>query len=141
MATRPVRINYTLYSPGYTRDSSLCQDFETLSAAMRRARGLGAGTQIVRNYNLEAEGRFDWWQEGRCWYFDGFSFDRIDLGDSKKWDLDPAPQDRSATYAATVDPLRTACDTYRVASTSCRRDRTTLMRTTASRVEDPELRS
>jgi hypothetical protein len=88
MAICRVRINYTLYSPAYDRQTGLCLDFETLAAAKRRARGLGPGTVLVRNFDqANKDGGSDWWQDGRCWLFDGRDFKRTstEKDDSKKW--------------------------------------------------------
>jgi hypothetical protein len=90
MAIRRIRIDYTLYSPDYTRDEGLCLDFKTFEAAKKWARGLGRGSNIVRNFNLtNKDGSIDWWQGERCWFFDGTRFRRV-LPDpnSTKWHID-----------------------------------------------------
>jgi len=90
MAIRRIRIGYTLYSPDYKRESGLCLDFATFGSAKRRARGLGRGSNIVRNFNQRSkDGSTDWWQDERCWYFDGAGFQRV-LPDpsAKKWHMD-----------------------------------------------------
>ncbi len=88
MAIRRIRINDALYSPAYERATGLCLDFDTFAAAKRRARGLGSGTVLVRNFDhVDKDGNTDWWQDGRCWLFDGRQFVRTspEAPDSKKW--------------------------------------------------------
>ncbi len=88
MAIRRIRINYTLYSPEYERATGLCLDFDTFAAAKQRACGLGIGTVLVRNFDrVDKDGNTDWWQDGRCWLFDGRQFVRTSTKDpdSKKW--------------------------------------------------------
>ena len=90
MALRSVSINYTLYTPAYSRETGLCLDFQTLERAKRYARGTGPGCMIVRNFNLKTKGRLAWTQDARCWYFDGVTFDRLDPGaNQKKWEITP----------------------------------------------------
>jgi hypothetical protein len=89
MAIRRVRINYTLYSPDYDRATGVCLDFDTLDSAKRRARDLGTGTMIVRNFDVSnKDGSTEWYQAERFWIFDGRSFWRAhpDLN-STKWQL------------------------------------------------------
>jgi hypothetical protein len=88
MAIRRIRINYTLYSPEYLPGTGLCLDFDTFAAAKSRARGLGCGTVLVRNFDqLDKDGGMDWWQDGRCWLFDGRQFIRTTTANphSNKW--------------------------------------------------------
>lgn len=89
MAIQRITINYTLYSPLYDRQSGLCLDFDTFESAKKRARGLGAGCVLVRNFDQKNKnGNSDWWQEEFCWYFDGAKFRKvIPTQDPKKWDL------------------------------------------------------
>jgi len=46
-----VRIDYTIYSPGYAPGVGECWDNRTLRGARKKARELGVGSLIVRNFN------------------------------------------------------------------------------------------
>ena len=86
MAKRRVWTDYTLYTPSYRKDHGLCLDFKTLERAKQYARGAGPGTLIVRNFNIVGlEGDFDWWQDGRCWYFGDHRFRRLPSAEENKW--------------------------------------------------------
>ena len=98
MAIRRIRIGYTLYSPDYKRESGLCLDFATFGSAKRRARGLGRGSNIVRNFNQRSkDGSTDWWQDHRYWFFSGVTFRKVlpDLS-ANKWHMDDLHSFRQA---------------------------------------------
>jgi hypothetical protein len=67
----------------------LCLDFDTFESAKKRARGLGAGCVLVRNFDQQNKGGgIEWWQEEFCWYFDGARFRKIFLdAESRRWHL------------------------------------------------------
>ena len=46
-----VRIDYTIYSPGYIPGAGECWDNRTLRGARKKAQELGVGSLIVRNFN------------------------------------------------------------------------------------------
>jgi len=81
-----VRIDYTIYSPGYTRDIGECWDYPSLRRAKNKAQKLGVGSLIVRNFNRDKP--LDWWQSTYCWLWDGFTFSKRYSLSEKKWEVD-----------------------------------------------------
>jgi hypothetical protein len=74
MAIRTIKIDYTVYSPNY-RPGAGCWDLRTLESAKRKARGLGAGSRIYRNFNqTNKRGNIDWWTGKHCWTWTGALF-------------------------------------------------------------------
>jgi hypothetical protein len=69
MAIKRIRIDYTVYSPNYHPGDG-CWDLQTLENAKRKARGLGPGTRIYRNFNqTNKRGQIlgDWWTGNNYW--------------------------------------------------------------------------
>jgi hypothetical protein len=63
MAIQRVKIDYTVYAPNYQQGAG-CWDLRTLERAKQRARGLGEGSCIYRNFNqTNKRGQIlgDWW--------------------------------------------------------------------------------
>jgi hypothetical protein len=81
-----VRIDYTVYSPDYTPGIGECWDHRTLRGAREKARKLGVGSLIVRNFNRSQP--MDWWQSTFCLVWDGFAFKRRYSQNEKQWKVD-----------------------------------------------------
>jgi hypothetical protein len=82
MAIQRIKIDYTVYSPSYKPGIGLCLDFRTLPKAKSRARGLGVGSRVYRNFNQKnKKGQVlgDWWSSDRYWLWDGTTFKRLRL--------------------------------------------------------------
>jgi hypothetical protein len=80
MAIERIRIDYTVYSPNYRPEEGLCLDFGTFTKAKARARNLGAGSRVYRNFNQKNKnGQVlgDWWWDDRYWRWDGATFKRF----------------------------------------------------------------
>lgn len=80
MAIRRMKIDYTVYSPNYEPGMGLCLDFRNLQKAKSRARGLGVGARVYRNFNqTNKKGQIlgDWWSDNRYWLWDGATFKRL----------------------------------------------------------------
>jgi hypothetical protein len=80
MAIERIRIDYTVYSPNYQPGKGLCLGFDTFQKAKARARGLGAGSRVYRNFNQRnKKGQVlgDWWTADRYWLWDGTHFRRL----------------------------------------------------------------
>jgi|GEM_PF-2642820 len=78
MAKKALRIDYTVYSPNHQPGES-CRDFRTLNKAKSAAFGLGLGSRIYRNFNLESKRDKilrDWWSSKFYWTWTGHSFFR-----------------------------------------------------------------
>ena len=78
MARKKLRIDYTVYVPNYQPGAG-CWDFRTLNKAKSAACGLGSGSRIYRNFNLESRrGKVphDWWSSKFYWTWNGHSFVR-----------------------------------------------------------------
>jgi hypothetical protein len=86
VSMKRVRIDYTVYSPDYAPAIGECWDFRTLHGARKKARELGVGSLIVRNFNRDKP--WDWWQSGFCWLWDGFAFRKSYSLSEKKWKAD-----------------------------------------------------
>ena len=86
MSMKRVRIDYTIYSPGYTPGTGECWDCRTLRGARKKAQELGVGSHIVRNSNRNKP--MDWWQSTFCWMWDGFAFRKSYSLSEKKWEVD-----------------------------------------------------
>jgi hypothetical protein len=74
MAIERIRIDYTVYSPNYRPGEGLCLGFDTFQKAKARARGLGAGSRVYRNFNQKNKKDQvlgDWWTANRYWLWDG----------------------------------------------------------------------
>jgi hypothetical protein len=82
MAIRRIQIDYTVYSPNYRPGVGVCLDFRNLQRAKSRARGLGAGARVYRNFNQKnKKGQIlgDWWSCDRYWLWDGATFKRLPI--------------------------------------------------------------
>jgi hypothetical protein len=51
MAIQRIRIDYTVYPPDFKPGKSPCWDFRTFTKAKRKAKGLGNGARVYRNFN------------------------------------------------------------------------------------------
>ena len=78
MAIDRVTIDYTVYPPNYHPGDG-CWDLRTFERAKRRARGLGTGSRIYRNFNqTNKRGQVlgDWWTGKIFWIWSGKLFIR-----------------------------------------------------------------
>jgi hypothetical protein len=76
MAIKRIKIDYTVYSPNYHPGDG-CWDLRNLERAKQRARGLGAGSRIYRNFNQtnkRGEILADWWTGLHYWTWTGAQF-------------------------------------------------------------------
>lgn len=93
-----VRIDYTIYSPDYSGDRKSridqCWDFPTIAGARKKAKELGVGSLVIRNFNRSWPS--DWWQTRFCWVWDGFAFKKVYPVDEKKWRVDPSAWNRAS---------------------------------------------
>ena len=80
---RRVRIDYTVYSPDYVPARGECWDHRTLRGARKKARELGVGSLIVRNFNKDH--LTNWWQSTFCWVWDGFAFRKSYSQSDQEW--------------------------------------------------------
>lgn len=76
MAIRRIRIDYTVYPPDFKAGESPCWDFRTFTKAKRKARGLGVGARVYRNFNKGGEFG-DWWGNKYFWRWAGTRFERL----------------------------------------------------------------
>ena len=85
-----LRIDYTIYSPDHTPGGQgECWDHPTVRGARKKAKELGIGSLVVRNFNLgNKRGSSDWWQTPYCWVWDGFAFKKVYPADEQKWKVD-----------------------------------------------------
>jgi len=100
---RLVHVDYTIYSPSYraTRDSEgnpqdghgECWDCPTIRSAKRKAKDLGIGSTIVRNFNqaYRPDGGGEWWQADFCWVWNGLSFVKVHSVSETKWVIPDHP--------------------------------------------------
>lgn len=79
MAIHRIRIDYTVYSPNYAPGEGPCWDFGTFTKAKRKARGLGIGALVYRNFNQTNKGGAvgDWWGNRYFWRWTGSHFERL----------------------------------------------------------------
>jgi hypothetical protein len=80
MAICRKRIDYTVYPPNFKPGESPCWDLRTFSRAKRRARGLGIGARVYRNFNQSNKrGRAlgGWWGGNHFWRWNGYTFERF----------------------------------------------------------------
>jgi hypothetical protein len=73
-----IKIDYTVYAPNH-QPGKVCWDLRNLRAARRKARALGAGSEIVRNFNqTNKRGKIlgDWWTGNHYWIWTGSLFRR-----------------------------------------------------------------
>jgi hypothetical protein len=80
MAIRRIKIDYTVYPPNFKPGESPCWDLRTFERAKRRARDLGVGSRVYRNFNqTNKRGRIlgDWWGGKFYWRWDGSVFERF----------------------------------------------------------------
>ncbi len=75
---RRIRIDYTVYPPDFNPDGSPCWDFRTFTKAKRRAKKLGEGALVYRNFNeIDKKGQpGDWWGGKYYWRWTGARFER-----------------------------------------------------------------
>jgi hypothetical protein len=79
MAICRIKIDYTVYPPDFKPGESPCWDFRTFTKAKRKARGLGVGGRVYRNFNqTNKRGRIlgDWWGSKFFWRWNGSTFAR-----------------------------------------------------------------
>lgn len=79
MAIERIKIDYTVYSPDYRPGEELCLGFDTFQKAKSRARGLGVGSRVYRNFNQrnkKGEMLGNWWTADHYWLWDGTVFKR-----------------------------------------------------------------
>ncbi len=78
MAIRRIRIDYTVYPPDSKPNGSPCWDFRTFTKAKRRAKALGIGALVYRNFNeINENGQpGDWWGAKHFWRWTGRRFER-----------------------------------------------------------------
>ena len=79
MAIERIRIDYTVYSPGHQPEVGTCWDLRNLCKAKRKARGLGMGSSIYRNFNQtnkKDRALGDWWTGKWVWTWNGSSFEK-----------------------------------------------------------------
>ena len=80
MAIRRIRIDYVVYAPGFKPGESPCWEFQTFAQAKRKARVLGTGALVYRNFsqtNKRDEPLGGWWGDKVYWRWDGTKFDRL----------------------------------------------------------------
>ncbi len=92
-----VRIDYTVYSPGYKSSrnskgepqegSGECWDAISMRNAKRLAKRFGTGSIIVRNFNQNdvPRGRGEWTQADKCWVWNGGNLSKLSSLEEKKW--------------------------------------------------------
>jgi len=81
-----IQLDYTIYSPNYTRETGECWDFIKFKRAQNKARAFGPGAKIIRNFNQRDQTvELDWWQGFYCWIWDGQDFYRRLPIEEKKW--------------------------------------------------------
>ena len=76
MAIKRIKIDYTVYAPNFHPGDG-CWDLRTLESAKRKARGLGIGSRIYRNFNqTNKRGKIlgDWWSGSHYWRWTGDLF-------------------------------------------------------------------
>jgi hypothetical protein len=74
MAIKGAKIDYTVYPANYHPGDG-CWDLRTLESAKRKARGLGTGSRIYRNFNQDNKRRNIDWQTGKhYWVWTGALF-------------------------------------------------------------------
>jgi hypothetical protein len=79
MAIRRIRVDYTVYPPNFQPGRDVCWDFMTVTKAKARARQLGPGSRVYRNYNqTNKRGKplGNWWG-GKAYVWTGDAFERI----------------------------------------------------------------
>ena len=80
MAIQRIRIDYTVYPPDFKPgQKSPCWDFRTFTKAKRKAKGLGVGARVYRNFNqTNKRGQIlgGWWGDKYFWRWTGTRFHR-----------------------------------------------------------------
>jgi len=79
MAIPRIRIDDTVYPPGFVPGESTSWNFRTFAKAKQKARGLGTGARVYRNFNQTKRagpGWDDWWGDKKFWTWTGVKFDR-----------------------------------------------------------------
>ncbi len=84
------RIGYTIYSPDYSHSLRVgeCWDYGTIRGAKRKARELGIGAIVIRDFTHANRAGLpvgDWWQTQFCWVWNGFEFQKAYSLEEKKW--------------------------------------------------------
>jgi len=80
MAIRRIRVDYTVYPPNLNPGKGVCWDFQTFTKAKRKAKALGVGTRVYRNFNqTNKAGQIlgDWWGGQYFWVWTGKEFTRF----------------------------------------------------------------
>jgi hypothetical protein len=71
------RIDYTVYPPEFKPGESPSWEFGTFTKAKRKARALGIGALVYRNFNQTNKQRpSDWWGDKHFWRWTGSRFQR-----------------------------------------------------------------
>jgi hypothetical protein len=92
------RIDYTVYSPNYVPGAGECWDHSTIRGAKFKAKKLGIGSKIIRNFNQENRAKTwigNWWQSPYCLIWDGEEFVRIRSGSEDTWIVHPSSWERT----------------------------------------------
>lgn len=79
MAVQRIRIDYTVYPPNFKPGESPWWDFRTFTKAKFRARVLGVGARVYRNFNQtnkRGQPLGDWWGDKYFWRWTGTRFQR-----------------------------------------------------------------
>jgi|SRR5258708_7572392 hypothetical protein len=79
VAIQRIRIDYTVYPPDFKPGESPCWDFRTFTKAKFRARVLGVGARVYRNFNQtnkRGQPLGDWWGDKYFWRWTGTRFQR-----------------------------------------------------------------
>jgi hypothetical protein len=79
VAINRIRIDYTVYPPDFKPGESPYWDFRTFTKAKFRARVLGVGARVYRNFNQtnkRGQPLGDWWGDKYFWRWTGARFQR-----------------------------------------------------------------
>jgi len=80
MAINRVRIDYTVYPPAFKPGEDPYWDLQTFTKAKRKARQLGVGSSVHRNFNQTNKRDppgIDWWSGKYCWRWTGSQFKKL----------------------------------------------------------------
>jgi hypothetical protein len=95
-----LRIDYTIYSPDYAPGAGECLDYPTFRGAKRKAKALGAGSLVIRNFNREkVNGVVNiWWQSPYCWVWNGLVFQKTRSAQEGEWTVERSVWSRGALF-------------------------------------------